>query len=275
METKASYIATGAFTIAVILGVFGFIYWVQTGGASGDRVVYRVVFAGSVSGLHPGSSVLFDGMKVGEVTQLTLDPHDPRKVDAFIAVDRGVPIRADTKVALDFQGLTGLAEVSLTGGSADAKPVADADGGGPPTLYTDRNATADVTQAARDVLSRIDGLVADNEQAMRSSLRNVESLTATLAQNSKRLDNVMTGLEHLTGGSDNRGEIAEAAAAIRKLAENLDKRTDEVSTGLVRFSNSGLKEYESFAVDGRRTLAELQKVIKSINEHPSQLIFGH
>ncbi len=274
METKASYIATGAFTIAVIFGVFGFIYWVQTGGASGDRAVYRVVFGGSVSGLHPGSSVLFDGMRVGEVTQLALDTHDPRKVDAFIAVDRGVPIRADTKVALDFQGLTGLAGVSLTGGSADAKPLADA-AGGPPTLYVDRNASADVTQAARDVLSRIDGLVADNEEAMRSSLRNVESLTATLAQNSKRLDNVMTGLEHLTGDNDNRGEIAEAASAIRKLAENLDKRTDEMATGLVRFSNSGLKEYEAFAVDGRKTLAELQKVIKSINEHPSQLIFGH
>ena len=275
METKASYIATGAFTLAVIFGVFGFIYWVQTGGAAGDRAVYRIVFAGSVSGLHPGSSVLFDGMRVGEVTQLALDTHDPRKVDALIGVDRGVPIRADTKVSLDFQGLTGLAEVSLAGGSADAKPVAGTDGGGPPTLYADRNASADVTQAARDVLSRIDGLVADNEDAMRSSLRNVESLTATLAQNSKRLDNVMTGLEHLTGDDTNRGEIAEAAVAIRKLADNLDKRTDEISTGLVRFSNSGLKEYEAFAVDGRKTLAELQKVIKSINDHPSQLIFGH
>ena len=63
--------------------------------------------------------------------------------------------------------------------------------------------------------------------------------------------------------------------SIRKLADNLDKRTDEISTGLARFSNSGLKEYEAFAVDGRRMLAELQKVIKNINDHPSQLIFGH
>jgi len=70
-------------------------------------------------------------------------------------------------------------------------------------------------------------------------------------------------------------EIADAAAAIRKLADNLDKRTDEISAGLVRFSNSGLKEYEAFAVDGRRTLAELQKVLKNIDEHPSRLIFGH
>ena len=274
METRASYIITGVFTLAVIFGVFGFIYWVQTGGATADRAVYRVVFSGSVSGLHSGSSVMFNGVRVGEVTQLALDTRDPRKIEALIAVDRAVPVRSDTKVALDFQGLTGLAEVSLAGGSADAAPIV-ADGGGLPTIHADARASADVTQAARDVLSRINGLVADNEEAMRTSLRNVETVTASLAQNSKRLDKVMAGLENLTGSADNRGEIAEAAEAIRRLADNLDKRTDEISTGLVRFSNSGLKEYEAFAVDGRRTLAELQKVIKNINEHPSQLIFGH
>ena len=60
METKASYIVTGAFTLAVIAGVFGFLYWVQNGaGGGGERSVYRVVFAGSVSGLRPGAAVLF------------------------------------------------------------------------------------------------------------------------------------------------------------------------------------------------------------------------
>ena len=273
METKARYIITGAFTLAVVFGVFAFIYWVQNTGGSGVRESYRVVFTGSVSGLRSGAAVLFNGMRVGEVTSLALDPQDPRKVDATIALERAVPVRADTKVSLDFQGLTGLAQVSLAGGSADAAPLA-AEDGGPPTLYADRNATADVTQAARDVLSRIDALVAENEQVMRSSLRNIETVTSSLAQDSRRLDNVMAGLENLTGSGDNRGEIALAAEAIRKLADNLDHRTDEISTGLVRFSNSGLKEYEAFAIDGRRTLAELHKVIKSINDHPSQLIFG-
>jgi phospholipid/cholesterol/gamma-HCH transport system substrate-binding protein len=274
METKASYIITGAFTLAVIVGVFGFIYWVQSGGSSSDRAVYRVMFAGSVSGLHTGSSVLFDGMRVGEVTRLTLDAYDPRKIEALIALDRAVPVRADTKVSLDFQGLTGMAEISLTGGAADAAPLL-AEGGGPPTIYADANASADVTQAARNVLARVNGLVAENEQAMRASMHNIETVTQTLAKNSERLDKVMAGLENLTGNGDSRGEIAEAAVSIRKLADNLDKRTDEISTGLVHFSNSGLKEYEAFAVDGRRTLAELHKVIKNINDHPSQLIFGH
>jgi phospholipid/cholesterol/gamma-HCH transport system substrate-binding protein len=274
METKASYIVTGAFTLAVIVGAFGFIYWFQNTGGGGERSVYRVVFAGSVSGLRSGSSVLFDGVRVGEVVKLALDAHDPRKVEALIALDRAVPVRADTKVTLEFQGLTGLSEVSLTGGSPEAALVV-ADGGGPPTIYADPNAGADVTQAARAVLSRINGMVAENEEAMRASFHNIETVTATLAQNSQRLDKVMAGLENLTGTADSRGEIAQAAEAIRKLANNLDKRTDEISAGLTRFTNSGLKEYEAFAIDGRRTLAELQKVLKGIDEHPSRLIFGH
>ncbi len=262
METKANYTITGAFTLAVVLGVFGFIYWFLSSTGGGERSVYRIVFANSVSGLRSGASVLFDGMRVGEVTQLALDPHDPRKVEAQIALDRSVPVRADTKVSLSFQGLTGLAEVSLTGGSADAALVT-ADAGHLPTLYADPNAGADVTQAARDVLSRIAGLVSENETTMRTSLHNIETVTTTLAQNSQRLDKVMAGLENLSGTGDNPGEIGQAAEAIRKLADNLDKRTDEISIGLVRFSNSGLKEYEAFAVDAAAHLPSFRNYSKT------------
>ena len=74
METRANYIVTGAFTLAVIAGVFGFIYWFQNSAAAAASArVYRVVFAGSVSGLRTGASVLFNGMRVGEVTGLALD----------------------------------------------------------------------------------------------------------------------------------------------------------------------------------------------------------
>jgi phospholipid/cholesterol/gamma-HCH transport system substrate-binding protein len=273
METRANYIITGAFTLAVIFAAFGFVYWFHNSSGVGARAVYRLVFSGSVSGLRAGASVMFNGIRVGEVAQLSLDPREPRKVVALVSVDRAVPVRADTRVALEFQGLTGLAEIGLSGGSADA-PVLVSANGQPPTLIAGPSAGADVTQAARDVLARINGLVAENETTLRTSLRNIETVTSTLAQNSQRLDKVMAGLENLTGSGDDPGKIGQAAEAIRHLAENLDRRTDEISTGLTRFSNSGLKEFEAFAVDGRRTLAELQKVIKNIDQHPSRLIFG-
>jgi phospholipid/cholesterol/gamma-HCH transport system substrate-binding protein len=275
METKANYIVTGAFTLAVIVGAFGFIFWFQHTGSSGPRNAYRVVFDGSVSGLRTGASVTFNGIRVGEVAELALDANNPRKVDALIMLDRAVPVRADTKVGLSFQGLTGLAEISLSGGAADAALLAS-DAGQPPILIADAGASADVTQQARDTLSRIDGLVAANEVALRTSLTNIQTVTTTLAENSRRLDMVMEGLQNLTGGSDgSSGQIGQAADSIRRLAEDLDKRTEEISTGLAQFSNSGLKQFEAFAVDGRKTLSELNKAIKNIDQHPTRLIFGH
>lgn len=274
METKANYVVTGLFTLAVIVGAFGFIFWFQKAAAGGERASYRVVFTGSVSGLRTGAAVTFNGIRVGEVAGLALDPHDPRKVAALLKLDRTVPIRADTKAGLAFQGLTGLAEVSLTGGAADAAPLA-APAGQPPTIYADSSATADVTQQARDVLSRIDGMVADNENALRVSLHNIQTVTATLAENSQRLDQVMAGLQNLTGGSDGNGQIGRAADSIRRLADDLDKQTTTISAGLTQFSTSGLKQYEAFAIEGRRTLAELQKAIRNIDQHPTRLIFGH
>jgi phospholipid/cholesterol/gamma-HCH transport system substrate-binding protein len=266
MEIKANYVVTGLFTLAVIVGAFGFIFWFQRTGVSGAEAAYRVVFDGSVAGLRTGADVTFDGIRVGEVAGLTLDTRDPRKVVALIKLDRTVPVRADTKAGLAFQGLTGLAEVSLTGGSPNAAPLIGQNGQGP-TLYADANETADVTQQARDVLSRIDGMVADNETALHASLTNIQTVTATLAENSKRLDAVMVGLQNLTGGPDGNGQIGKAADSIRRLADDLDKQSTQ-------FSNTGLKQFEAFAVDGRRTLAELQKTIKNINQHPSSLIFG-
>ena len=273
METKANYVVTGLFTLAVIVGAFGFVFWFQgTGGGSG-QTAYRVVFDGSVAGLRTGSAVTFNGIQVGEVADLALDARDPRKVVALLKLDRAVPVRADTKVGLAFEGLTGLAEVSLTGGAAAAAPLA-ARPGEPPTLYADATATADVTQQARDVLARIDGLVTQNETVLHLSLSNIETVTNTLAQNSQRLNAVMAGLEKLTGGPDGNGQIGRAADSVRRLADNLDKQSTQISAGLTQFSTTGLKQFEAFAVDGRRTLAELQKTIQNINQHPNSLIFG-
>jgi phospholipid/cholesterol/gamma-HCH transport system substrate-binding protein len=272
METKASYITTGLFTLAVVVGAFGFIYWFQRSGGSGG-VSYRVVFEGSVAGLRTGAAVTFNGMRVGQVADLALDARDPRKVVALLKFARAVPVRADTKAGLSFQGLTGLAEVALTGGAADAGPLT-APAGQPPTLYADAGAATDVTQQARDVLAHIDRMVAENETALHLSLRNIETVTDTLARNSQRLDDVMGGLQNLTGAADGNGQIGKAVDSVRHLADDLDKQSTEISAGLTQFSTTGLKQFEAFAVDGRRTLAELQKTIQNINAHPNSLIFG-
>jgi len=271
METKANHVLIGLFTLAVLLGAFGFVYWFDTIGGTGDRATYRIVFEGSVSGLRTGGAVLFNGIRVGEVTALKLDPAAPRAVVALVAVEKSVAVRADTAVSLDYQGVTGTAAIALRGGSQDAPPPP----GSPPTLTADAGVAQDVTQAARDAMRRIDALVSDNEAVLKAALKNIELFSQTLAANSERIDRILAGAEGLIGGGAGQpGDIAQAARAIKSAADNLDARTAEISAGLSRFSNSGLREWEKLAVDGRRTLAELERTVRGIDSNPSRLLFG-
>ena len=107
METKARYVLVGLFALFVIAGVFGFVYWLETIGGSGERVVYRIHFERTVSGLRVGSAVLFNGLRVGEVTGLALDLDNPTRITATIAIQRATPVRADTRADIDVQGLMG------------------------------------------------------------------------------------------------------------------------------------------------------------------------
>ena len=123
METQARYGLIGAFTLAVIAAGFLFVYWLHTTGGVGPQSTYRLRFAGSVAGLRPGSSVLYNGIRVGEVKLVRIDPADPFKVEAMIGVEPETPIRVDTRVAIETQGLMGSPAVVM-GGGAGAAPAA-------------------------------------------------------------------------------------------------------------------------------------------------------
>src|SRR5947199_8360117 len=120
MDTRAPFVVVGAFVLAAIVAAFGFVYWLHSSGGLGPRATYRVQFDGSVPGLLVGAAVLFNGIRVGEVTDLGLAPDSPRRVDATISVASATPVRSDTKVGLEFQGLTGVPVIALEGGTATA-----------------------------------------------------------------------------------------------------------------------------------------------------------
>ena len=111
METRANYVLIGAFTLAVIAAAFGFVLWFQSLHTTKQRSPIRIVFEGPASGLRNGGSVNFNGIRIGEVVSVKLD--NPRRVVALAMVENNAPIRKDTLVGLEFQGLTGVAAISL------------------------------------------------------------------------------------------------------------------------------------------------------------------
>jgi len=274
METRANYLLIGVFTLAVVVGVFGFVYWFQNIGGTGERSVYRVAFEGSVSGLRTGGTVLFNGIRVGEVTGLQLNPQKPQQVVATIAIDKSVAVRPDTQIGMEFQGLTGIAALSLKGGNPALAPlVGNKDN--PPLLVAPPNATADVTQAARDVLRKVDDFITENQKSFKSAVENIDKFSGALARNSDKIDHITSGLQNLTGGADGKGgEINEAARSIKKLADHLDERTAEIATSITRLSASGSRQIETLSSNAQRTLSTINRAVDNLDKNPSRLIWG-
>ncbi len=287
METRANYALIGLFSLAVIFGAFLFAYWFSGASHQEARKHYVVHFTGSVSGLTTGGSVLFNGLKVGEVTELGLMREDPNRVYAKIAVDARTPVKTDTVVRLESGALTGVAWVSLLGGGATA-PALPENGviDAIPSQLQDLLLTAQKLSGKADIfLDRVNKLIEDNSPALTASMTNLQTLTGALADSSGSLraalasldpakirsivdnaDQSMAKVNALLGKGEGKAmitDISDAARSIKKLADNL-----------TRFSNTGLRQYEGLAVDGRRTLQETDRAVRQLQKDPQSVIFG-
>lgn len=112
---------------------------------------------------------------------------------------------------------------------------------------------------------------------VKSIIGDMQQLSAKLNNAAGKVDGVLTSLNGFLATSDTKGafgEIAEAAKSIHKLADDLDVRTKELAANLNRFATTGLKQYEALAVDGRKTLQQINQAVKSIEDNPQQFIFG-
>lgn len=343
METRANYALIGVFTLAVIAAAFMFVLWFSGADKPSGRKTYQVVFNGSISGLSRGAWVLFNGLRVGEVTKMDLMP-DPSQVYALIDVDGRVPVKVDTKARLEYQGFTGVASVALEGGSPTAEPLQGAKEN-PPVIYADRSdfqnlvdsaqrlsakldtilgqttvildenrqpvarmirnaekfsdalasnsdglkdliaTLSDVGKSARPLFARLedltktaDGLVKSVDQGeVRKIVESTAALTAKLDKAATQLEPVLTSLNGALKSGDTKGmfnEIADAAKSIRKLAENLDVRTREMAVNINRFTGPGMRQYEALAAEGRKTIEEVGRAVRSLEKNPQQLIFG-
>jgi phospholipid/cholesterol/gamma-HCH transport system substrate-binding protein len=293
METRANYVLIGLFTLAVIVSAFAFVWWFERASDSTSRVTYEIIFDGSVSGLRTGSAVLFNGIRVGEVTSLALDANEPGRVVTKVGIGSETPVREDTRASLEYQGLTGIASVALQGGSPSA-PALIAQPGQLPRIQSEAGSAADFYKSAQkiagkveDVVTRIDRLMAANDKKINQVVDDVSTFTAVLNKRSAnidtmlvdaselahklngqadRLDNILKNVENFTGGSGKDGlmtDLSEAAKSVRTLADNLN-----------RTAPGTLKDYQQLAGDARRAVAEIERVARNIGRDPKGFLFG-
>jgi phospholipid/cholesterol/gamma-HCH transport system substrate-binding protein len=266
MNARASNLMIGSTTLAVIaaafIGLLGFrkIHSIQ------QRGPLRIVFEGSASGLHKGGNVNFDGVQIGEILSLRLE--SPRKIVVLAGVDNSAPIRKDTIVGLESQGLTGISAISLTGGAAAAPPV-PLDEDGVPTLTADLSET----QSIRDTLHNVDRLLVSNQTVLKDAMLSFETYTATLASSGEAIDSVMRKATGAFDGVDSA--LAKIDSVVPGLADGRDGELFQKVKSIRELAEGFNKHSGALMEEGRRSLLDISEAaVKVTRKFDPQAVSG-
>ncbi|MGH6949236.1 MAG: MlaD family protein [Vitreimonas sp.] len=269
METKANYVFIGAATVIGALLIMLFAMWISTGEFRRGFNVYDVVFADPVRGLTEGGEVRFNGIKVGEVDSLRIDPENTNRVIARIRVSTDVPVKTDSEAQLEPIGLTGVTLIQLSSGSADAAVLRPAFAGPPPRLL------------GRG--SQIDVIVARGEEV---ALRASEAMAAVrdlltdenIARVTRIVENLETVSDELAAQNSVIGESGDAAREVTALARQMQRDMAELDQVIAQInaaagvaSDETLPELTLAAEEIRRAAASIGRVADNLEENPSVL----
>jgi phospholipid/cholesterol/gamma-HCH transport system substrate-binding protein len=255
MRTRASNLVIGSMALAVIAAAFGGLLAFRKIHGLQQRSPLRITFEGSASGLRKGGSVNFDGVQVGQIMSLKLD--NPRKVVALVMVDSSAPIRKDTVVGLEFQGLTGVAAISLVGGAATAPPV-PLDDDGIPILTADLSES----ESIRDSLHNVDRFLVGNQAMLKDTLLNFETYTASLASKGDAIDSVIRKADTAFASFDSA--ITKIDSVVPSLADGKADQLFEQVKSIRELAESFNKRSGALMQEGRRSLLDISQAAQKV-----------
>jgi phospholipid/cholesterol/gamma-HCH transport system substrate-binding protein len=293
METKANYGLIGLFTLLVAAIAVLMIYWVGRLDQAGSARSVQISFPGAVSGLVSGSSVNFNGIRVGTVRSLSLDPENPEAVLVDVDIAQDTPLKADTTITLGTTGITGASYVNLKAGSKDLPNLLQQDD--IPRLQADGSSMDDLLQAARDMMSRvdrvvrqIDTLVETNGAEIERTIQNAAVFSDALANNAAGIDRFLsttsdaatkigdlaTRLDGLTDKADtlisavNPEQVSASIANIQKFTENLNQTAGNLED-LVEEAKVTVATFNTFGTSLNNSLSQIDSIVSAVS--PSDL----
>jgi phospholipid/cholesterol/gamma-HCH transport system substrate-binding protein len=246
MQSRAAHALIGLATLAVLTVLFGTGYWFSRG--QGDTIDVKVVFNGKVSGLGRGSSVLFNGLRVGEVKEIEIEPNDPRQIYAILKISQSAPLRVDTSARLEAQGLAGIVAVQLRGGSPAAAPLTSTPKQALPTIIAESSENIfekveSIAKGIDEALVDIDAAIQANAGPVTEKIKYIENLSATLDSSSSEVERLMKNVgsvaEFITPLPDKLKNFSEGFVEtlrsvdknqVASVLENVDRTTKQLST---------------------------------------------
>jgi phospholipid/cholesterol/gamma-HCH transport system substrate-binding protein len=290
METRASYIAVGAFVIVLLAGLVIAFVWFAGSQFSDHMLRYETYFASVGSGLSVGSPVRVNGVQLGRVAEVALDPNAPTRVRVIMDIDSHAPIRSDSVATLEIQSLAGTTAIEISAGTKEAPPIELTDGHRYPVVWSRESNLSQIVGAVPNLLlkittlaDRLQEVVNDrNRQSLSDTLDNLSQLTAVAAEHREDIAHLFEN-----GAADAR-DLNKVIANLNDMAKKLDQVADNANTavrsinGMVQdnraslkdFSQNGLRQYQQLAIDTRALIAELSRTVSALGRDPSSIIYG-
>ena len=306
METKANHILIGAFTLAVIVAAFGFILWLAKTEIDQRLASYDILFDGSVTGLNIAGDVRYQGVRVGQVTELRIYEKDPKFVRVRIEIDANTPINSGSVASLEFFGITGVLFVQISSGDPDAPPLALKPDQEVPIIASGKSGLDELFAGAPRLLENAAVLIerlsmivdTDNRKSIASILKSTEAVSGSIAGRSAEINEMILNTSKMSR------DFSEVSGNLNALTARLDRLSMQAETtlntdvhkflneatsltrelnGIVKdnklainnFGDRGLREFATFVVEARQLVTTLDRVAQRLESDPARFFLGN
>lgn len=292
METRASYVAVGAFVIVLLSGLVVAALWFAHGQLAQHVTRYETFFASVGSGLTEGSPVRVSGVELGHVVSVGLDADNPARVRVRVTMDiaADAPIRSDSVATLEIQSLAGTTAIEITPGSKDAPPIALEPGHRFPVIWSRESNLGQIVDAVPNLITKLNVLTDEvqhvvddkNRQALADTLDNLAQVTAVAAAHREDIARL------LQNSATDAQDLHQAIVNLNEATQKLDRVADQASTALTNlngmvqenraplkdFTQNGLAQFQQLAVDARSLVGQLSRTLDTLDRDPSRLLYG-
>ena len=313
METRAHFVLIGAFTLAVLLGAMGFILWTAKDSMTDKKFQqYDIYFNSTVAGLSVAGDVLFNGIKVGQVSEITIDNDNPAQVLVRINIRANTPIREDSAATLEPRGITGVVYIQITGGTPGSPMLKPKDDDDIPVIQSQPSPLEELMATAPQLLNegvmllgRLNDVMDEsNRQNLKDIIHNIKVVSDNFVEQSGRVGGVLDTIEDMAintknatkqlslvlaqaGGVVNKADslidntnqvitqdVAETVRAINKLTDNLNTLLVQVGPDVDAFAEEGLVQLTRFLGEAQQLLRTVDRVLQRFESDPDKFFFG-
>lgn len=294
MEEKVNFVVVGAFVLILSTALIGGILWLSSG-KSYRKVydIYQTYMKESVAGLNLNAPVRYRGVEVGRVQKIALAPGNVEQVQLTLAIERGTPVKVDTVAVLQVQGLTGLASVELTGGGRDSPALTAQAGEKYPVIQTGPSLMTRLDSAVTALLNNLNRtsesfnalMNEDNRRAVKNTLKDIETLSRTLAARSAMIDASLTNAAStMENTAKLTNELPQLAQRVQRSADAFDRMANELALAGTsarstidntrQFTRETLPEVHQLVIELKDLTGSLRRFSDELEQNPSMLLYG-